>query len=261
MYNESIEEEKKFVLNLLEPMKIDMKNGDKQIVCKCPKCKEGDIVCKAVYGPITESSDGRLYHEYYNWYEYCESCGEQFDISRIKSDIFYNRPFTIADELNTPFGNIKVYKNDTPVSFKYRKDKEVDVWGENRETKYSLPAICVELDFTDTEIGDTLSMRVNELSAMEFYCSDENSATFYYENDSIIMGISMYDTFPDCEDWYCYQNVDTSYICSYKVIRSPRDFSDGVFYRKTHVEIAIVLIEKSKYSDYDEILDNLDMLI
>lgn len=261
MYYESIEEERKLVSKLLEPMKIDMKNGDKRIVCKCPKCNEGDIVCKAVYGPILESSDGRHYHKYYKWDEYCELCGEEFDINRIKSDIFFNRPFTIADELNTPLGIIKVYKNDTPISFKYREDKKVDVWGENRKTKYSIPAICVELDFADTEIGDTLSMRVNELQAMEFYCSDEYSLTYYYEDDSFIMGISMFDTFPDCEEWCCYQNIDTSYSCSYKVIRSPIDFSDIDFYRKTHVEIAIVLIEKSKYSDYDDVLDNLDILI
>lgn len=261
MYTESIEKERSFVAKLLTARDWKIKNGDKSNICKCPKCKNGNVVCKAVYGPMIESSNGQIYHKYYQWDEYCELCGEKFDINRIKSDIFFMRPFATADELKTPLGVIRLYKNDTQITFNYRTDKKVNVWDKKYEKiQYSIPAICVELDFNNTEVGDTLSLQVGELSMMGF-CSDENSLTDYYEDDNYVLGVSMFDTFTDNVDWCCYQNMYTPCGISYKVICSPKSFSDIDFYRSTHVEIAIALIDKSKYSNYKDILRDLDMLI
>ena len=97
MYTESIETESALLAELITNHSTDMTDGEIKVVQKCPKCTEGTIITKC----SIESDHG---NKCWSFQHFCDSCGEIFVPSRIRSDIFFHTPFSTKQRLSTPWG-------------------------------------------------------------------------------------------------------------------------------------------------------------
>ena len=112
MYTNSIEKEKEFLLSILERFHTNRGDGETALICKCPKCHIGSVICRCTH----DIANGKI--QSWKFDVYCDNCGEIFDPEIIRSDIFFNKPHKVIDELETPFGSIKVWINGKIVPFR-----------------------------------------------------------------------------------------------------------------------------------------------
>ncbi|MBP5426896.1 MAG: hypothetical protein J6Y29_03255 [Clostridiales bacterium] len=107
MYTNSPENEMEFLVTLSKSSQ-SLKAGEKIHVTTCPCCKKGTVV--------THHS---VQHSQAKFLHYCDSCGEKFDISKLKAELFFNNQCWELKKLETPLGNIIVTVNDSPTRFRY----------------------------------------------------------------------------------------------------------------------------------------------
>ena len=166
MYTNSVEKEKEFLLSILERFHTNRGDGETALICKCPKCHIGSVICRCTH----DIANGKI--QSWKFDVYCDHCGEIFDPEIIRSDIFFNRPHKVIDELETPFGSIKVWINGKIVPFRYR----ITTYDDPEEDALA-PTVTmhiIDIDLSQLKVGDEIFCGFDK-DLLEYNDGDERS--------------------------------------------------------------------------------------
>ena len=239
MYTESIETESALCAELISNHSTDMTDGEIKVVGKCPKCADGTIITKC----CIESDDG---NKCWSFQHYCDSCGEIFVPSRIRSDIFFNKPFSIKRCLSTPFGEIKVKINGKETEFRYRTDSYE--WHGK-----PIPVGIIDIDVSQLKIDDTIFCGIDSLT-FEYANSDENSVIHFCGNDELRLGFSAYDPDEYYDDYHCFIKEDCGLDDSfcYRIKSDPCLLDEIQYYKSKIISLAVSWVNIADYKDADD---------
>lgn len=239
MYTESIETESALCAELISNHSTDMTDGEIKVVRKCPKCAEGTIITKC----NIESDDG---NKCWSFHHYCDSCGEIFVPSRIRSDIFFHTPFSTKRCLSTPFGEIKVKINGNETDFRYR----TDCYEHQGKT---IPVDIIDIDVSQLKIGDTIFCGFDSLT-FEYADSDENSEILFCGNEKLRLGFSAYDPDEYYDDYHCFLCEDCGLDDSfeYRIKSEPCLLDEKQYYKSKIITLAVALVNIADYKDADD---------
>ncbi len=235
MYTNSIESEKNFRLALYQSHGSDMSDGECVEVCKCPKCKSGTVHTKCTH----IAKGGRYYHSF------CDSCNEQFVLSRISADIFFHKPFKLLNKLETPFGDIQVKINGQPVPFRCRE-----------ETVDRIAIKIIDILLSSFREEDLVTCGFDN-SSLEFFGSDEGNVTYSCRNDKMVLCLCTYE--PDDYDsekaLHCFEidHMDGNGV-TYYISKDPSEFDEYYLYQSKVASVGIAWQEaKEEYKSESEL--------
>lgn len=104
MYTGNTKEETQFLNALWSSHNWGVENGEVKPICECPHCHKGIVMCHYTVG----KENG---YEFRAYRHVCDTCGEKFEISKIRSDVFFHEAYKWNESLTTPFGEICVTHN------------------------------------------------------------------------------------------------------------------------------------------------------
>jgi hypothetical protein len=241
----------KLIEDLYESHNISMNDGEKVFVRKCPKCHNGNV--------LTQCNQGIEHgNKFWHFNHYCDACSEKFVLSRLRSDIFFHKPFKIFDNLETPFGSIKVKLNEKDIHFHCRNQVFEDAEFSNGKP---LLVQIIDIDMSEYKQGDIIFCGFDQ-ELLDFNESDERSVIYSCENSTLLLGVCAYD--PD--EWelnnYCYQLEDQDRKgFSYKVKSNPKEFDVNEFYQSVITSLAVAWIRKDDFNDPDDAIFSLTCII
>lgn len=236
MYTESIEQEQAFLSRLWKSHNIEMSDGDTVAVGKCPKCQEGTVLTRCTCGEENGYRSWRFDH-------FCDTCGEQFEIGKITSDIFFHKPYETIDRLETPFGDIHVTVNEKQIPFRHR----IETYKHSDERPVTLHLI--DIDFSDLKIGDTVFCGFNK-SILQYFDGDERSVIHSCEDSEQILGLCAYEPDDETSASHCYQLDDYSNKgFGYIITADPHNYDSYNFYQSKITSLAVSWLKKADYED------------
>ena len=170
MYTKSIEDEMEFLVTLSKSSE-SLKLGEHSEVTKCPKCDKGTIMTHYK----TTSPKPTFHH-------YCNSCGEIFDVSKLKAELFFNAQSWTLKELSTPLGNIHISVNGSNIYFRYL----VSIYKDSRQ---NVPFLVskIELDVSKLKPNDLIHCSFPQQNFKQDTLS--NMLICWYEDDSFLLAI------------------------------------------------------------------------
>ena len=239
MYTESIETERALCADIIRSHDIHMRDGEKKEIRECPKCLKGKIITQC----NISTEDG---YECWNFKHYCDFCGEVYDASRIRSDIFFHTPFTDLSSLSTPLGEIKVKINGKEAHFRYRT-----AFYDSSQGK-SISIGIIDIDVSHLKIDDTIFCRFDSVS-FDDADSDENSIIHFGGNETLRLGFCAYDPDEYYYDDHCFILEDYSLndgFC-YKIKSDPCLLDEKQFHKSKIISLAIAWINKDDFTDPD----------
>lgn len=228
MYTESIEKEMEFLIALSNSSSENMKNGECVSVRECPKCNNGMVITNCVH------QANKIFRHY------CDTCKEEFNISKIKSEVFFNKQDWMLKAINTSFGDISIKVNDKPGYFKY----SVKIY-EGDKKPFAINIIDFEI--SKLKIDDVITVGFDN-SKLKYNGNDDNLVVYTCENRKSILGICAYIP---CEEKDCYELVEVNKNgFKYKITKEPKgkmSFKvaciDKKDYIKPNVEIFLGLVD------------------
>lgn len=165
MYTNSVENESEFLMSIWESFDINMGDGETTLICECPKCHIGSVICRCTH----DIANGKIQSWKYD--VYCDHCGEIFHPEIIRSDIFFNRPHKVIDELETPFGSIKVWINGKNVPFRYC----IKTYDDPEEALAPTVTMhIIDIDLSQLKVGDEIFCGFDK-DLLEYNDGDERS--------------------------------------------------------------------------------------
>lgn len=239
MYTESIETERSLYADIIRSHESHMNNGEKKEIRDCPKCLKGKIITQC-------SISTKHGYKCWSFEHYCDSCGEEYDVSRICSDIFYHTPFTDMSSLSTPLGDIKVKINGKEAIFRYRTDLYDSSQGR------SIPVGIIDIDVSQLKIDDTIFCGFDSIS-FDDVDSDENSIVLCGGNETLRLGFCAYDPDEYYYDSHCFilENYSLNDGFCYRIKSDPRLLDEKQFYQSKIISLAISWINKDDFIDPD----------
>lgn len=247
MYTNSIEKEKEFLLSILERFHTNRGDGETALICKCPKCHIGSVICRCTH----DIANGKI--QSWKFDVYCDNCGEIFDPGTIRSDIFFNKPHKVIDELETPFGSIKVWINGKIVPFRYR----IKTYDDPEEDALA-PTVTmhiIDIDLSQLKVGDEIFCGFDK-DLLEYNDGDERSLLYSCENEEQIMGLCAYDPYEWDLDDCCFQLKEcTSKGFGYCIVSDPNQFDEKKNYQSKITSLAAAWLTKKEYNDADLVMN------
>lgn len=238
MYTESIEKESKLLMDLFRSMDANMSNEESVFVRKCPKCGSGSIFTHCTHGLENK-------RRFCSFEHYCDTCDEQFDLSRISADIFFHKPFSTLDKIETPFGNITVKANGKTIPFRCRTEHY-----EYNKSKLITMNI-IDIDLSELKQDDIVFCGFNN-AILEYNDADERSLLYSCENDSLLLGLCAYDPYEWETDIHCFLlNSSENRGFEYAIITDPNKFDANKYYQSKIASIAVSWINKNDYDNPD----------
>ncbi|MGN0645700.1 MAG: hypothetical protein ACI4J9_01925 [Mogibacterium kristiansenii] len=184
---------------------------------------------------------------------YCDNCGEIFDPGTIRSDIFFNKPHKVIDELETPFGSIKVWINGKIVPFRYR----ITTYDDPEEDALT-PTVTmhiIDIDLSQLKVGDEVFCGFDK-DLLEYNDGDERSLLYSCENEKQIMGLCAYDPYEWDLDNCCFQLKErTSKGFGYCIVSDPNQFDEKKNYQSKITSLAAAWLTKEEYNDADLVMN------
>lgn len=239
MYTGAVESEREFLVDLWKSHNISMRDGEEAFIRKCPKCRVGNVIAHCTQG----IENG---YKFWKWQHRCDACGEEFGIARMNSDIFFNTPFEMLDQIETPFGNVTVKRNGKPIHFRCRNEKYEDT--EDAQDKSVLMKI-IDIDMSECKQGDILFCGFDD-EILECNDSDERSVIYSCENGTFLLGLCAYEPDELDIDDYCYRLDD---YCKkgfgYKIISDPKSFDADEFYQSKITSLAVTWLRKEDHDN------------
>lgn len=221
MYTNSIEDEMEFLVTLSKSSE-SLKIGDKVTVTKCPNCSNGNVIthCK------NESHKIAFHH-------YCDTCGEVFDISKLKAELFFNAQCWTLKELNTPFGNICVTANNSRIYFRYL----VSIY---KSTNTTSPFLVNKIEI------DTSKLKINDKITCTFPKDDFHKDTLndmlicWHKDDTHLIAICTH--LYSAQNNHCYTNATVDkYGISFTITKAPSG-NDNII-------LAVVCLDTKLHAD------------
>ena len=180
-------------------------------------------------------------------------CGEIFDPEIIRSDIFFDEPHKVIDELETPFGSIKVWINGKNVPFRYcittYDDPEEDTLAP------TVTMHIIDIDLSQLKVGDEIFCGFDK-DLLEYNDGDERSLLYSCENEEQIMGLCAYDPYEWDLDDCCFQLKEcTSKGFGYCIVSDPNQFDEKKNYQSKITSLAAAWLTKKEYNDADLVMN------
>ena len=183
-----------------------MADNETKYVRKCPKCTDGSI--------MTRKTHGYNYgQEFYGFDHYCDTCGEQYFINRLHSDIFLHKPF-------------EIYETNSKAA---EKVISIDI---------------IDIDVSRLQINDIITCGF-DTELLEYNDSDERSVIFSRETASLLLGLCAFEPYEWETDTFCYQLEDyPGKAFKYRIVSSPDNFDENELYESKFISLAVVCINK-----------------
>ena len=178
MYTDSLEKEIALLTKLHLSWDYRMKAGDIKQACECPCCRSGIILTQ--YNPYNSCG--------YAYRHYCNQCGKEYDIGRLRSNVFFHRPYTVQKRLVTPFGEIKVKVNGKPVEFRFRNGTYTTQQGRPIRVK------LIDIDVSNLKTDDHVFCGLDS-PLFHYSDGDERSVVYVCEDDTTMLGICGYEPY------------------------------------------------------------------
>ena len=220
MYTNSLDDEMEFLLALSKSSDGSMKDGECIEVVVCPNCQDGVVVTRCIQNEQAK----RFEH-------YCESCGEKFNISKIKAEVFFNKQCWMLKELKTPFGDVSMKLNGKPFSFRYR----VYVHENQAHTK-PIMVSKMSIDLSKLKIGDVLTLGFSD-NILTGIVNDKDTIIYSCNNDTSVLGFCLY------LNKNCYRVLDTD----------NRGFSCEIVSCEGFIVFALICLNTKDYKHEDMI--------
>lgn len=221
MYTNSIEDEMEFLVTLSKSNE-SLKVGDKVNVTKCPNCNNGTVIthCK------DESNNVKFHH-------YCDSCGEVFDISKLKAELFFNAQYWTLKELNTPSGNIHVTVNNSRIYFRYL----VSIY-KNSDATSPFLVNKIEIDTSKLKINDNISCPFPKDNFHKDILND--MLICWHKDDTHLIAICTH--LSHNQNDHCYTNATVSkHDISFTMVKEP--------YNNDNIVLAIVCLDTKLHAN------------
>lgn len=170
MYTHSIEDEMEFLVTLSKSSE-SLNVGERVNVTKCPNCDNGTVITH-----YKDDSPKPKFHHY------CDTCGEIFDVSKLKAELFFNTQCWTLKELSTPFGDIFVTVNDSRIYFRYF----VSI---HNDTTHNRPFLVNKIQI------DVSKLQINDIIRCPFPKENFNQNTFHdilacwYQDDNHLLAV------------------------------------------------------------------------
>lgn len=240
MYTESIETEHSLLVDIIKSHDIDMNDGEKRIIRECPKCLNGTIITQC-----------NIRVEYGNkcwcFKHYCDFCGEIFDVSRIRSDIFFHTPFEMQQSISTPFGDITVKVNGKTTAFRCRTDLY-----QSNNGKPILYKI-IDIDVSGYRQNDIIECGFDH-PMFDDFDGDENAEIAFCSNDTQILGLEAFAPDEYIRKHYCYLLEDSDYYrygFRYRIIANPQAFDEKQNWQSKMITLTIGWAREEDYPEPD----------
>ena len=242
MYTKTVEEEIAFISSLWSSHDIKMDDGETIDVGVCPNCHKGTVKTRCTHG----IEDGKL--RFWKFDHYCDSCGEVFSLGRMRSDIFFHKPYKLVERLETPFGDIKVMVNGKTVPVRYR----TEIYENPEDTP--APTVMmhvIDIDLSQLKTDDEVFCGFDQ-DILEYNDGDEKSIFYSCENDKQILGFCAYKPHERDLDDSCFQlEKYTPKGFGYRVVADPKQFHEKEHYQSKITSLAVSWLNKMDYKDAD----------
>lgn len=187
MYTNSIDNEMEFLIALSNSSSENMKNGEVVSVRECPNCNAGMVITKCIH------QSKKIFKHY------CDSCKEEFNIGKIKSEVFFNKQDWTPKNIQTSFGDISIKVNEKVCEFKYG----VKVYDGDKKP---IVVNTIDFDISNLKIGDIITCGF-EKGNLKYGGDDDDLVVYVCENRKEILGICAHK--PNCNK-DCYELIETT---------------------------------------------------
>lgn len=253
MYFKTIEEEQEFLWSLWQVFDDwviknhkTAKPGTEVVECDllCPVCKTGRIIN---YGIVEENHNGL--HSF-GMRHVCEHCHEEFDRIKVNEDIYNHTPFTMLEELETPVGKFRVFRNDELIPFHYRTVK-TDIEG------IELTKHLIDVDTSFMKQGDKVFAGIKGAGLVYrdggeqcTYRSAENEECFLVLNGEYIDDYEV-----DIEDYSFISEYEDEDGFAYLIHRNPEDYREVVSRFCRTISFCIAWGQKDLCENYEDVIE------
>lgn len=240
MYTESIETERALLVDLCKTCAIDMTDGEIKTVRKCPKCSKGDILIQCKINIEHGNKCWEFKHS-------CDLCGEVYDPTRIRSDIFFHTPFEMQQRLFTPFGDISVKVNGKETKFRCRNDLYQSHNGK------PIPYRIIDIDVSCCKQNDIIECGFDH-PVFDDFDGDENVEIAFCSNDMLMLGVGAFAPEEIHAKSHCFFLEDSDYYpfgFRYRVISDPKSFDEKRYWRSKIISLMVGYVRKEDYPEPD----------
>lgn len=253
MYHQTIEEEREFLLRLLDehikwadPGGVEPGIERIETDILCPKCKAGRIIDLCITG-ISEKTGMR----WRKMEHVCGCCHEEFSWVRIREDIYAHTPFDKLDGLDTPVGRFRVLLNGNPTPFRH-------VAGTVTVDGMQIAVHDIDIDTMDMAEGDAVLAGI-EGAGLERTDSDERCVFCSAENDEwyvVVKGKWI-------DEWEVIDVDDYSFISeyydrdgfSYRIHQDPAALVGEINHYCWTISLCLAWERKSLCDDYEDVIE------
>ena len=260
MYTNSIEEEKKLFHDLFESHISLKTDKETKKVCRCPKCKNGDIFVTAHIKEFFLEDGSRGFSQYPSDF-ICNNCHEKYDYTSINDDIFYHEPSVITENLDSPLGSFSAKCNGNPIPLRIRTYKTI--YEEDSEA-HIIPISIVDLDLSKLKKNDVIYFSFNH-AILEYEDADEYEEYFGAENDDYMLRIRIDINYEidDENNGYSYKwplFVDNMGFI-YDMKETPALNTKNTHHKYDHVSFQVAWIKKKYFRNIEKIYDDIYFLL
>lgn len=238
MYTESIETERALCADIIRSHDIHMNDGEKKEIRECPKCLKGKIITQC----SISTEDG---HKCWNFKHYCDSCGEVYDTTRIRSDIFFHTSFEMQQRLSTPFGDITVKVNGKETAFRCRSELYKSHNGK------PIPYRIIDIDVSCCKQNDIIECGFDH-PVFDDFDGDEDAEIAFCSNETLMLGVGAFAPEGMHTKQHCFFLEDSDYYpfgFRYRVISDPKSFDEIRYWQSKIISLMVGYVRKEDYSE------------